>query len=63
MKEIKKVTIDGEINMADIRAGLYPVACDDTSCHLQCTCPGDVNTVDQYVLARNYYQTHSQIWN
>lgn len=62
MKEIKKVTSDGEINMAEIRAGQAPVPCDDTTCHLQCSCP-TISSVDHFVLSRDYYETHYYLWN
>jgi len=45
-----------------------PIACEDTTCHQQCTCEypiggGDPNSSLQFVMAMNYYCDHGDIWN
>jgi hypothetical protein len=66
---IKKVS-NSQSNAYEIPGAKFkaPVACDDTSCNLQCTCQypiggGEPNLTLQYVFAMNFYCSHNDNWN
>lgn len=61
MKEIKKVTSDGEISMAEIRGGVVKEVCIEFTCGLQCSCQYADHDY-QYTLAKGYYITHKDTW-
>ncbi len=67
---IKKVSNQKSNSAYEIQGAKFdePVACDDTTCDLQCTCQyplphGNPDSSLQFTYAMNYYCDHRQIWS